>query len=151
MIEIRACTIAELESADNLDALLTRYAREGSLPELGDPVPQVDIYRLLEQTSVLHPVGAFENGKLVGFIFPLVGPIPHYGATAVTIESFFVRPEERKQGAGLALLAQAESLGRDLGARAILVSAPKGGTLARVLSSKDAYRHSNEVFVRALA
>ena len=150
MIDIRPCTVGELEDAADLPALLAEYAREGSLPELGQPNPQAEIYRVLEQNGVLHPIGAFERGRLVGFIFPLVGPIPHYGVRAVTIESFFVREDSRRQGAGLELLARAETVGREFEARALLLSAPRGGTLARVLEAKRAYRHSNDVFVRAL-
>ncbi len=149
MMEIRPCTVAELEAAPNLAAVLAEYAAESSMPELGEPVPQMDAYRRLEAGGYFHPIAAFENGLLAGFILPIVIRLPHYGVFAATVESFFVPRAERKKGLGLRLLLAAEELAHNLGAKALLLSAPTGGALARVLPRLP-YRHSNDVYVRAL-
>lgn len=149
MIEIRPCTVAELEAAPNLAAVLAEYAREASMPELGQPAPQIETYRRLEASGAFHPIAAFEDGLLAGFILPIVVVLPHYGVLSATVESFFVPRAERKKGLGLRLLLAAEELARALGAKALLLSAPVGGILARVLPGLP-YRHSNDVFVRAL-
>lgn len=146
---IRSCTVAELEAAPNLAEVLAEYAHESSLPELGQPQAQVETYRALESAGVFHPIGAFDGDRLIGFILPLVAPLPHYGVVAGVVESFFVSTADRKRGVGLKLLGATEGLARAAGAKALLVSAPSGGSLSRVLPHRG-YRHSNEVFVRAL-
>lgn len=150
MVEIRPCRVAELEAAPNLAAILAEYAEESGMPELGQPNVQVPTYRALEAAGVFHPIGAFDQGQLVGFILPIVVVLPHYGVPAATVESFFVRKASRRTGAGMKLLAAAEELARGLGAKALLLSAPVGSVLARVMPRLP-YRHSNDVFVRALA
>jgi GNAT superfamily N-acetyltransferase len=150
MIVVRRCTTAELEAAPNLADVLAEYAQECQLAELGPAQAQVETYRLLEASGMFHPIGAFEGERLAGFILPLVIVLPHYGVLAATVESFFVPRAGRKKGTGLRLLAQAESMARALGAKALLLSAPVSGTLAQVLPRKG-YRHSNNVYVRGLA
>lgn len=151
MVDIRRCTVAELEAAPNLDVVLSAYASESAMSELGEPNPQVDIYRKLEAAGVLFPIAAFDGARLVGFILVLVCVLPHYGAFAATSESFFVLQEERKHGVGMGLLATAETLARGMGARALLITAPEGSQLAEAMAGLKRYRHSNDVFVTSLA
>lgn len=150
-MEVRRCTIAELAAMPNLEAVFAEYAAEAALAELGPPCVQVETYRALEATGLFHPIGAFEGGQLAGFILPIVVVLPHYGAMAATVESFFVPKAERHKGVGARLLAEAERLAKELGARALLLSAPIDGVLARVLNLRSKYRATNTVFVRALA
>jgi GNAT superfamily N-acetyltransferase len=150
MIDIHRCTIAEIEAAPNLAEVLAEYARESSIQEMGPASAQFETYRALEATGMFHPIGAFENGRLVGFIFPIVVVLPHYGVLAATVESFFVPQADRKKGIGLFLIHQAEVLAKGLGAKALLFSAPAGGSLAQVLPGRG-YRHSNNVFVKGMA
>ena len=147
---IRRCTTAELEAAPNLAEVLAEYALESSMKELGPARAQVEIYRALEASGLFHPIAAFEGDRLLGFILPIVVVLPHYGVVAATIESFFVPKAVRKQGIGLRLLAMAEALARELGAKALLLSAPVTGSMGRVLAAKG-FRHSNDVFVKGLA
>lgn len=152
MVEIRPCTVAELEAAPNLAEVLAEYAREASLPELGEPTPQTATYRALEASGMFHPIAAFdENSRLLGFILPIVVTLPHYGVVAATVESFFVSQAERPKGIGLMLLMLAENLAKNLGAKALLLSAPAGGVLDEVLFRTKRYRYSNTVYVTALA
>jgi GNAT superfamily N-acetyltransferase len=150
VLNIRRCTIAELEAAPNFGELLDEYAAESSLAELGAPRPQLETYRSLEAAGAFHPIGAFDGDRLAGFILPIVVVLPHYGVLTATAESFFVPRADRKTGAGDRLRVAAEDLARDLGAKALLLSAPVGGVLAQALPGKG-YRHSNDVFVKALA
>jgi GNAT superfamily N-acetyltransferase len=147
---IRRCTVAELESAPNLSEVLEAYERESAMQELGKATPQIHVYRAMEAAGLFHPIGAFDDRRLLGFILPIVVVLPHYGVVAATVESFFVLGAERKRGIGLLLLAHAERVARDLGAKALLLSAPVGSALAMVMPKKQ-YRHSNQVFVKALA
>lgn len=148
--EIRRCTVTELAAAPNIAAVLAEYARESSLAELGATSPQWDTYRALEAAGVFYPIAAFEGARLCGFILPIVVALPHYGVLAATIESFFVPRAERHKNIGIKLLHVAEDLARSLGAKALLLSSPVGGALSRVVPAMG-YRHSNEVFLKALA
>ncbi len=146
---IRRCTVADLEAAPNLAEVLAEYAAESRLPELGAPHAQVQTYRELEAAGVLFPIAAFEGSRLAGMILVLLAPLPHYGVLVGTAESFFVPKSARKRGTGLRLLAEAEGLANELGARALFVSAPHGGTLSCVLPRRG-YRHGNDVFIKPL-
>lgn len=150
-MQITRTTVAELEAAPNLIEVLAEYARESSLPELGPACPQIETYRALEAAGVFHPIAAFDEGRLVGFIMPIVVALPHYGVVAATVESFFVPATERKKGIGLRLLTEAEHLAKSLGAKALLLSAPVGSVLSDVLAGSKRYRHSNNAFIKALA
>ena len=150
MTIIRRCTVAELEAAPNLAEVLAAYEVESRMKELGPATPQIATYRALEASGMFHPIGAFDGDRLLGFILPIVVVLPHYGVVAATVESFFVLVPERKRGIGLQLLKFAETTARELGAKALLLSAPVSGALTRVLAAK-AYRHSNDVYVKALA
>jgi len=130
--------------------MIAEYARESAMPEIGSPCPQYDTYRAMEAAGVIHSVGAFAGERMVGFILPIVIALPHYGVVTATVESFFVCAAERKKGLGLRLLDAAERLVLGLGAKALLLSAPTGGALDKVLPRRG-FRHSNNVFVKALA
>lgn len=150
MVEVRSCTTAELEAAPNLAELVAEYAHESSIAELGPCSPQIATYRALEAAGFLHPIGAFVDGALQGFILPVVIVLPHYGALAGTVESFFVTHAARKKGLGDRLRKGAQRLASALGAKALLMSAPVGGALDRALDANKLYRHSNNVYVMAL-
>lgn len=146
---VRRCTIADLESAPNLSAVLSEYEIESSMREFGRACVQVEMYRGMEAAGFLHPIAAFDENQLNGFILPIVMTVPHYGVLAATVESFFVPKEFRRQGIGLLLRAEAEKLAKELGAKALLLSAPDMSILDRVMKLSP-YRHSNNVYVRAL-
>lgn len=148
-IVIDMCTVEQFFNAPNLDAIMLEYAQEASLPELGQAKPQKDIYAEMEQSGHLYPIAAWESDLLVGFIVPLALRLPHYGVAAVTVESFFVQTRVRDKGVGLRLLAGAEHVAMELEAKALLISAPANGILAKVLPRKG-YRCSNNTFIKAL-
>lgn len=147
---IRRCTVAELEQAPNIGALLAEYGAESSIAELGPSTAQFDAYRNLEAAGAAHPFGAFQGDDLVGILILLVAVLPHYGARVASTESFFVTRRARKSGAGLRLLHAAEHRAHELGASGIFVSAPVESTLERVLPVVG-YRETNRVFFRELA
>lgn len=159
LIEIRRCTVAELDAAPNLEWLMAEYADESSLEEIGKPEPQRAVYYALEKAGILFAIGAFDGAELVGFILPIVAAPPHYGVLVATIESFFVAKMHRTRGVGpdgarsvgTGLRDAAADLGRELGAKALLTVAPAGGVLSRVLAADKRCRLSNEVYIEALS
>lgn len=147
---IRPCTVAEVEQAGALQELLAAYGAESSVAEAGPVEANFDMYRQMEASGALHIVGAF-GPELVGLASLLVYGLPHYaGRRVCAMESFFVAPGARRGGTGLKLLRAAEAQARELGAAALMVSAPVGGRLASVLP-RTGYRETSRVFVRGLA
>ena len=147
---IRPTTVAEVHVAGMLPDLLAAYAAESSIPELGEVCPAFDTYYGMEAAGALHLIGAFDT-ELVGLVSMLVYGLPHYANRRIcTLESFFVMPGARHGGTGIKLLRAAEARAVELGAAALMVSAPAGGRLAQVLP-RSGYRQTNEVFLRALA
>lgn len=145
----RPCTVGEVEQAGALQELLAAYGDESSIAEFGTVSACFDTYRAMEAAGALHIIGAFAP-DLVGLASLLVYGLPHYaGRRICTMESFFVAPAARRGGTGLKLLRAAEDRALELGATALMVSAPVGGRLARVLP-RTGYRETNRVFLRGL-
>jgi GNAT superfamily N-acetyltransferase len=146
-VSIQDSTIAALEAADNLPALLAEYADEAAIDGLPAPASRIETYRHLEQVGALHTISAVRDGRLVGFI-TLVAPVmPHYSVPLAVSESFFVARADRCGGAGLKLLRAAEDKARALGSPGLLVSAPYRGDLFRVLP-RVGYRETNRAFFK---
>lgn len=148
-LTIRYCTFDEIEAMPTINDLIVEYAAESSHDELPDPGAQWAHYKALEQAGVMSAIGAFKDGELVGFIGVLTSKVPHYGRSLAVTESFFVAKAHRKGGVGLKLLKSAEWHASQVGADCLMVSAPAGGTLEKVMP-RLGYRHSNSVFVRSV-
>lgn len=146
----RQCTIAEIEHAPNIAALLAEYAVESSIGGLPHPAAKMDIYRHLESVGAIYPIGAFLDDMLVGFITILSPVNAHYGIRIAVAESFFVAKEYRKTGAGIKLRKAAEAHAKEIGSCGLLISAPIGGYLAEVLPHAG-YTETNRVFFRNLS
>lgn len=146
---IKRCTLAEIEDAPNLQALLAEYGVESSIDGLGGQNMQGETYKALESTGLLHIVGAWVGDELAGFIAVLDYILPHYGKRVCASESYFVASAHRKSGAGVLLRQEAERFGEEQGAVGMLMSAPVGGRLAAVLPACG-YRRTNEVFFKPL-
>lgn len=150
---VRPCTVAEFERAPNCDALLAEYEAESAIPELGQTVRHADLaqYKAMEAAGLMHMLGAFrDDGEIVGFLTLLIAPLPHFGGRLVaSTESVFVTAAERRGGPGLDLLRAAERLAAERGAVGILVSAPVGGRLEKIMP-RTGYRETSRVFFRGL-
>lgn len=150
-LTVRLCSVAEVEQSGALGELLAAYGAESRVAEFGEVVANFDMYRQMEANGALHIVGAFAGDELVGLASLLVYGLPHYGGRRVcAMESFFVAPAARRGGTGLKLLRAAEARAKELGATALMVSAPVNGRLAQVLP-RSGYRPTSQVFVRGLA
>jgi GNAT superfamily N-acetyltransferase len=150
MPTVAASTIAALEAAPEIAALLAEYAAESAIDGLPPPAAKWETYRSLEAAGLLHVIGATVDGRLVGLITVLAPVLPHYGIPVAVSESFFVAADYRRTGAGLRLLRAAEDKARALGSPGLLVSAPFGGDLFRVLP-RVGYAETNRVFFKKVA
>lgn len=149
MLTIKPCTIDELEASPNFADLLAEYASESAISGMPAPAAKMSMYRSLEASGAIVVFGALVSEELVGFLAVLAPMLPHYGRTVATAESFFVAKDHRNSGAGLELLRRAEKHADEIGSPALLVSAPAGGVLEKVLP-RVGYDHSNTVFFKRL-
>jgi GNAT superfamily N-acetyltransferase len=149
MTEIRKLTVDEYYAEPNIAELWELYAEESHTKGLPPHNPQRQMYQGMENVGVLHTWGAYDDGKLVGFIALLVHVAPHYGAMLGTLESFFVHRYYRKGGTASKLLRAAEAKAKELGAVGLFASAPAGGKLEKAMLMFG-YRHTNTVFFRGL-
>lgn len=144
---VRKSTIAEIVAYPNLGELLEEYAVESAIHGLPHPKAKIDLYEQLEAVGILYAISAFLDDILVGFIFVVSPIIPHYSEKISTTESFFVAKEYRKTGAGTKLRHAAEQYAKEIGALGLLISAPIGSDLAKVLP-RVGYAETNRVFFR---
>lgn len=145
MVEIRPCTVDEILNTPELVAEYSTYA----LPGMPAPNVQWDQYRLMEQAGVIHVIGAFADGKLVGFVSTIGHVSLHYGARLTLTESFFVAKQYRNSGAGIKLLRAVEQLAKSDGSTGLMITAPHNKELSNVLSAVG-YHQSHEVFFKCV-
>lgn len=155
MYDIRESCVDEIQSAPNINGLLLSYGDEGSIPEIGDPAPQWDVYRAMESAGLMKVLAAYYydddyyDDELVGFISLVISPLPHYGKIVATSESLFLTPDHRKGGPGILLIRAACDMAKAAGATAILISAPTGSRLDEVAPAIG-FRETNRGFCRSL-
>ena len=130
--------------------LLTEYAAECSIPEIGPINPQREMYAALENAGIMKAFAAFNAEKLIGFATVLTTVIPHYGQKIATLESLFVSKKFRNSGAGGKLMDAVESYAKEAACVGILYSAPAAGQLERLLAASKKYKRTNAVFYRSL-
>ena len=147
-LSIRPYSIAELEQAPNVGELLAEYAAEGITEGLGPVVAQWWLYRKMEESGLLHTIGAFLDDTLVGFVTVVVMQRPHYEALIGSYESYFVADAARKHGAGNALKKAAEDLAFSLGGVGIAFNAAIGSRADKFFSGQHDYRHTHNVHLK---
>lgn len=150
MLNIRQVTVDEFFDDPSTEILLAQYADECAIDEMPRPFPHAGSYHALESTGAFFAFGAYVDGTLVGFMSIVMPILPHYSVRAATMESFFVSQHHRKGGIGLKLIKHVEAFAANNGAAGLLISAPAGGRLEKLLSRFN-YRHTNTVFFRKLA
>jgi GNAT superfamily N-acetyltransferase len=150
MPTIKQCSVSDLESSANFEQLLEEYGAESSIRGMPPINAKLDIYRAMEMSGALVCFSAHVGDELAGFVLVLSPVLPHYGVTVSTTESFFVSRDYRSTGAGLELLRTAEKHAKAIGSPGLLISAPVGGPLEKVLP-RSGYVQTNAVFFRELS
>lgn len=149
VLTITKNTIAELEAAPQLTALLDEYAAECAIDGLPHPKAKMEMYRELERLGALYTIGAWLGDELIGFVTILAPTLPHYGVCVAANESFFVAAAHRSTGAGDKLLDAAEARALDVGSPGLLATGPEGGVLVKVLPRRG-YKKTGAVFFKRL-
>ena len=146
---VRPCCAIELEQADNFLALMREYVAESGRAIKADPAPQVEVYKAHEAAGTMKFAGAWIGGDLVGMMVVAFAVVPHFGMKVANTETLFVSKDARKTGAGKALLKLADAIAAESGCIGVLISAPVGGVLSKVLP-RAGFTHTNELFFKAL-
>lgn len=144
---IKQVTSNELFFDDRFVDLIKEYEAESLVEGFPKADIQLSSYRLMEMGGNFFPIAAYKDNELVGFVTVFVNVLPHSGKRFGSVESFFVSERHRKHGPGLDLLRAAEWMAQAAGAVGILVNAPVGGKLARVMP-RSKYKHTHQVFFK---
>jgi len=148
---IRPITADEAFDSPVFVALCDEYRDECLRnPNMLGAAPDREGYERLIAAGVLHPLGAFVDGELVGLCAVLITPVLHFGGKIIaTTETIFVAKAHRAGGSGVKLLRAAEDLARAAGAGGLYVTAPVGGRLERLMPHVG-YHETNRIFFRGL-
>jgi GNAT superfamily N-acetyltransferase len=144
----RILTIRKIGYGQILDArdLLDEYSAECSIPEIGAPNPQRELYANMEAMGLMDSFGAFDGDELVGFATVLVFTLPHYGKKIANVESLFLRKSQRHSGCGQELMGAVQSHARSTQCCGVLYNARAGSRLERLLNALKNYDRTNSVF-----
>lgn len=140
---------ADVFSAPGGEDLFAAYAEECSIPAIGKPDPQPEIYQMMEEAGLLKCFGLYDGPQIVGFASVLTTVLPHYSKKVATVESLFVSREYRGIGSGR-LIKAVEAFSGASGCIAILYCAPAGGELESFLDGREEYELTNSVHCRRL-
>lgn len=146
-LTVRRCTVADLAQSPEFGALADEYAAESGRAITQGHNPQIEFYRQAEDAGSMLFAGAWLGTELVGILVLFLSKPPHFGVTIATTESMFVASHARNAGAGKALMCVAEKMAKEAGAVGLVVSAPVGGRLSRILP-RSGFRHTNELFFK---
>jgi len=144
---VRKCTLSEVVDAPNFPELAAEYEAESATPGLPSPVPNIPLYRQLEDAGALTVFGAWLADTLIGFMGLLYHEVPRYNTRLAVCETYFVTQPHRRSGAGLTLRRLAEQTAEDLGAPGLLLSAPVLSDLHVILAASKKYQHFSNCYV----
>lgn len=151
MITVKQISYKELDGLPEFKDIAKEYTAESSLDEMPPINPNVDLYIKLNEAGALTTLAAYDDELVIGYANFIISPNLHYSVSTAVTESFFVKEDYRKTGAGMFLLKEMERLAKEKGAIAFLVSAPTDSKLSVVMDKNKAYKETNKVFFRSLA
>lgn len=117
------------------DELLAEYMAECSVPELGTPQPQWEMYECMESAGVMRTFAVYVDQAMVGFATVLVTVLPNYGIKVAAVTPFIAK-SHRKSGAWARLMAVIKRYARAEKCKAVFCSAPAGRRLEAVLGRR---------------
>ena len=150
MVTIKIISYKELNGLPEFKEIAQEYTDESSLDEMPPINPNVDLYIKLNEAGALITLAAYDDKIVIGYANFLFSPNLHYSKLTAVTESFFIKENYRKNGAGMALLKEMEKLAKENGAVAFMVTAPSDSKLSVVMGKNKAYKETNKVFFKSL-
>jgi hypothetical protein len=86
-VDIIHTTIHDLQSDPDLLGLLMEYSCESGMSGLPPPKWNFGTYSMMESQGFLHPIAAYVDDHLVGFLLLLVHDLPHYSVPVAVSRS----------------------------------------------------------------
>ena len=131
-------TIVETTVSDKADALmplLRLHCDElATARHLMVLAPNVEAYRVLENTRALLALVAYAGSEIAGYSINFIAPHLHYaGLRYAHNDALFVAPQFRGGRLGLRLMRETECLAKERGARMMLWHAKPGTALNQML------------------
>ena len=145
--EIRRISYADILDSPDAASLLEEYSAECSIPEIGIPKPQRDLYDRMESSGLMHSFGAFYGSEIVGFAMIIIFILPHYGKKIANVESLFLSQSHRRGGAGKKLMEHIEAFAAERQCAGVLYNARAESNLERLLEAVPKYKRTNSVFL----
>lgn len=146
---IRAISaVASIEEAGPL--LVEHWGEVARNKEVMVLKPNVLAYQALEDAGALISLGAFDDGRMVGYAVTICSAHLHYADLIyASNDVIFVAGSHRNGPAGIRLMRETERLALERGARLILWHAKPDTTLDRILP-RMGYGVQETVFSRQL-
>lgn len=148
LLIVRRASYSAILDDPRAPELLDEYSRECSIPQIGKPDPQRDLYELMEKSGLMHSFAFYDDGAMIGFATLLIHVLPHYGKRIANVESLFVSKSHRDHGAGEVVKTEIEDFAKRQGCVGILYNARAGSRLERLLGHLPQYERTNSVFLR---
>lgn len=145
-MQIVRCSFPELETMTGIEQVRDEYAEESRIEGFPEPIPHLDSYRAMDNSGIITVFAALEGHLTVGFAIVLCSVLPHYSKAVAHLESFFVRKDYRKTGAGHALYAECRTRAQEIGAVAFMASAKVGSGMQMFMKSKKRCQITHEIF-----
>lgn len=120
---------------------------EGALAE--QVVANLSVYAQLQEKGLLIALGAFDEGKMVGYACALIAPNLHYGYLMAVNDTVFVSECYRGKGYGLRLMREMERRVKAQGARFMVWQAKIDSSLNKVLP-RLGYRAEEVNYIKEL-
>ncbi len=146
---IKAISIPQLQTADNINALLDAYVQESALSVMPEPIPDWESYTSIEESGGLIVHGVYEEDILVGFMVVMLCYAAQYSATIGNTMALFVLPEYRKFGTGKKLVDSVAEAASRRGATALAIGAPSESRLAKAAESMG-FKETNRIYLREM-
>lgn len=147
---IRPVSYATILDDPNANRLLSEYAAECFMPELGYAAPQPELYARMEASGGFQAFGAYDGEVLVGFAGAVAYPLPHSGHWIGVNESIFLTASHRRSGLGEELKEAMRQYVRSKGGVVFIWTAQAESSFDHSLSESLNLRHSNNSYVERL-
>lgn len=111
------------------DRLCRQYTEESGVKLWGDSKVRIEDYRDAKALAVFD-----DEDRLVGFACLRLTTHPHYvGQVMAVVDAVYIEPSARRGRAGIRLLSEMRALASSSGAGTMLMSAPYGSRLSKLL------------------
>lgn len=150
MVTIEKMNYCDLNNIPEFKFIVEEYTLESSISEMSPINTNLDLYNKLNEVGKMITLAAFNDGYLIGYANFVISPNLHYSKDIAVTESFFIKKDYRKTGAGIFLLKEMERLAKENGAVAFMVSAPSDSKLSLIMEKNKHYRETNKVFFKSL-